>query len=293
MHRSIAAGDPRPGSQVAAVPPLRSQAARARAPSRAPGRPDPMPPQRAFEEALGVARSDLAAVADEVGVIDVDVQSPGAPPAAGDRYDEALRSFMLAGEQLERAQRPADLVAVGAALERARYELACIRALLDGAGAPAHTAPCLFDPRHGPSTVEVQWSPGQTGARRPRRPGRRAAGPGLRGRCPAPGRRGGAGRPDRVARRPADPVLGRAGPLRAAARRLLRPLRRRPASVRSCCAARRSATRSRPTGSASEPRARVKSRPAHAGHRVGLTERTSRCCDLTLRPCGRAVAADR
>jgi hypothetical protein len=119
---------------------------------------------RAFEEALGLARSDLAAVADEVGVIDVDVQSPGASPDAADRYDEALRSFMLAGEQLERAQRPADLVTVGAALERARHELACTRALLDGADLPAHTAPCLFDPRHGPSAVEVHWFPGQTGA---------------------------------------------------------------------------------------------------------------------------------
>jgi hypothetical protein len=120
--------------------------------------------QRALEEALAVARSDLAAVADEVGVIDVDVQSPGAPPDAGDRYDEALRSFMLAGEQLERAQRPADLVTVGGALERVRYELSVIRGLLDGVEAPARTPPCLFDPRHGPSTVEVEWSPGETGA---------------------------------------------------------------------------------------------------------------------------------
>jgi hypothetical protein len=120
--------------------------------------------RRAFEEALGVARSDLATIADEVGVIDVDVQSATAPPDAGDRYDEALRSFMLAGEQLERAQRPADLVAVGAGLERARYELACARALLDAADSPALTAPCLFDPRHGPSVAEVQWSPGQIAA---------------------------------------------------------------------------------------------------------------------------------
>ncbi len=111
-----------------------------------------------------MARSDLAAVADEVGVIDVEVQSPGAPPDAGDRYDEALRSFMLAGEQLESAQRPADLVAVGRALEGALYELTCIRALLDGVAAPARTAPCLFDPRHGPSAAEVQWSPGHAGA---------------------------------------------------------------------------------------------------------------------------------
>jgi hypothetical protein len=78
---------------------------------------------RAFEEALAVARSDLAAVADELGGFDVDVHSPAAPADARDRYDEALRSFMLAGEQLERAQRPAELVAVGAALEQTRYEL--------------------------------------------------------------------------------------------------------------------------------------------------------------------------
>jgi hypothetical protein len=132
--------------------------------SGAPGSAPSDPAQRALGEALVVARSDLAAIADEVGVIDVDVQSPGAPPDAGDRYDEALRSFMLAGEQLERAQRSADLVAVGGALELARYDLACVRALLDGADSPARTAPCLFDPRHGPSAAEVPWSPGQAGA---------------------------------------------------------------------------------------------------------------------------------
>jgi hypothetical protein len=131
--------------------------------SGAPGSAGSEAAERAFAEALDVARADLAAVADEVGVIDVDVQSPTAPPRAGDHFDEALRSFMLAGEQLERAQRPADLVAVGEAFERAQYELACVRALLDGADAPARTAPCLFDPRHGPSVAEASWSPGATG----------------------------------------------------------------------------------------------------------------------------------
>lgn len=127
---------------------------------------------RAFREAVGAARSDLATVADEIGVLDVDVQSPAAPPDAADRYGEALRSFMLAGEQLERAQRPADLVAVGVALERARYDLGCARALLDGTDPPVRSAPCLFDPRHGPSAAEAQWSPSQTGAadRRDARP---------------------------------------------------------------------------------------------------------------------------
>jgi hypothetical protein len=126
----------------------------------APGSAESDAAERALEEALTVARSDLAAVADDLGVFDVDVHSPAAPPDARDRYDEALRSFMLAGEQLERAQRPADLVAVGAALEHTRYELSCTRALLDGDDPPASTAPCLFDPRHGSSVSEVPWTPG-------------------------------------------------------------------------------------------------------------------------------------
>jgi hypothetical protein len=129
----------------------------------APGSAESDAAERALEEALAVARSDLAAVADDLGVFDVDVHSPPAPPDARDRYDEALRSFMLAGEQLERAQRPADLVSVGAALEQTRYELGCTRALLDGDDPPASTAPCLFDPRHGSSVAEVPWAPGGVG----------------------------------------------------------------------------------------------------------------------------------
>ena len=118
----------------------------------------------ASEEALAVARSDLAVVGDEVGVLDFDVQSPAAPTEAGAHYDDALRSYMVAGERVDRAERPADLVAVGEALERVRYQLACARALLDGAEPPAHVAPCLFDPRHGPSSHDVPWAPGGAAA---------------------------------------------------------------------------------------------------------------------------------
>jgi hypothetical protein len=107
-----------------------------------------------------VAWSDLAAVGDAVGVLDIDLQSPAAAADAGTHYDDALRSYMVAGERVDRAERPADLVAVGEALERVRHQLAVARTLLDGAEPPAHAEPCLFDPRHGPSSQDVAWAPG-------------------------------------------------------------------------------------------------------------------------------------
>ena len=128
------------------------------------GAAEPGSASGASEAALAVAQSDLVALGDEVGVLDVDVQSPAAPADAGTHYDDALRFYMVAGERVDGAERPADLVAVGEALERVRYELASARALLDGVEPPAHTAPCLFDPRHGPSSREVPWAPGRAAA---------------------------------------------------------------------------------------------------------------------------------
>jgi hypothetical protein len=113
--------------------------------------------ERVWEVALGVAREELAAAGDAVGVLDVEVQSPGAPPAAGTRFDAAVRAFMGVGERLERASELRELVAVGEALEQTRYEIAAVRALLQGAPLPERLAPCLFDPAHGPSARQLAW----------------------------------------------------------------------------------------------------------------------------------------
>ena len=56
-------------------------------------------------------------------------------------------------------QSPRDLEPVGAAVEEGRYAMACARARLEGRELPERTAPCFFDPRHGPSAREVEWSP--------------------------------------------------------------------------------------------------------------------------------------
>jgi len=137
-------------------------------------------PTRA-REALSVARSDLAAVADEVGVLDVDVQSSSCRPLPRIATTSAAIVHVRRRTARRRAA-PGDLVGVA---PRWSGPATSSRALGRCSTAPtrrAHRAvPVRSAPR--PSVAEVPWSrPERRG-----RPGRHAAGAGLRGRRPAPG----------------------------------------------------------------------------------------------------------
>ena len=45
------------------------------------------------------------------------------------------------------------------ALEEGRYEMEVAKARLEGREPPERRPPCFFDPRHGPSVEDVEWSP--------------------------------------------------------------------------------------------------------------------------------------
>ena len=54
---------------------------------------------------------------------------------------------------------PAEVEDVVRRLADARYELVAIDALRQGRPVPERTAPCFFDPRHGPSVDEQPFTP--------------------------------------------------------------------------------------------------------------------------------------
>src|SRR3954454_3674198 len=84
---------------------------------------------------------------------------PGADPAAKADYERALDSYEQANGRFERAQRPADLGPVAQALEEGRYAMTSAKARLNGEAPPERRPPCFFDPRHGPSSRDVEWAP--------------------------------------------------------------------------------------------------------------------------------------
>jgi hypothetical protein len=115
--------------------------------------------QREWEEVQTQARDDLVALGEDIRSLDVDIEMPDVKADAKQRYQQAVEAYQDAEQALEHAGRPDDLGRVTSSLEEGRYAMTCAQALLEGREPPERRAPCFFDPRHGPSTEDVDWAP--------------------------------------------------------------------------------------------------------------------------------------
>jgi len=104
-------------------------------------------------------RDDLVALGDDIRALDLDVEMPGVDPRAKADYDRAVAAYDRADALVERARTAEDFEPVGAALEEGRYTMTAAKERLAGREPPERTPPCFFDPRHGPSSREVEWAP--------------------------------------------------------------------------------------------------------------------------------------
>jgi hypothetical protein len=112
-----------------------------------------------FAEVKDNVRDDLIVLGEEIRALDLDMQMPDVSGGARTDYETAVNAYDRANRTYETARRPADLEPVGAALEEGRWAMTSARARLEGREPPERTSPCFFDPRHGPSSREVEWAP--------------------------------------------------------------------------------------------------------------------------------------
>jgi hypothetical protein len=115
--------------------------------------------RRQLSEVRQAARDDLVALGEDLRASDIDVSLADGNSAAKADYERALGCYERASTDLDRARRPEDMAAVSAALEEGRFAMASARARLEGRALPERRAPCVFDPRHGPSARDVKWAP--------------------------------------------------------------------------------------------------------------------------------------
>jgi hypothetical protein len=115
--------------------------------------------EREWEEVRSSAQDDLVGLGDDIRSLDVDIQMPGVSAEAKQRYDQSVQAYQRASEIFDRAERPEDLAPVSETLEEGRFAMASAKALIEGRPPPEHRPPCFFDPRHGPSTEDVEWAP--------------------------------------------------------------------------------------------------------------------------------------
>lgn len=112
--------------------------------------------QAELAEVKAAAHDDLIALAEDVQKLEEPAESD---PRAKKEYAQALDCYDEATRSYDRAKQPRELETVAGALEEGRYHMNAAQAYVDGRTPPERRAPCFFDPRHGPSTRDVEWSP--------------------------------------------------------------------------------------------------------------------------------------
>lgn len=120
------------------------------------------------EEALAGVRDVIDEDITEYGerLAQFDMRDPRLDEEARADLESALNSYEKAKKELAAMRSTSDAAKVTTHLEDGRYALACVSARMNGEPLPERRPPCFIDPRHGPSTQDVMYTPaGATGAR--------------------------------------------------------------------------------------------------------------------------------
>jgi hypothetical protein len=112
----------------------------------------------------GVLDQDVTQLGERLGSFDL--TDPRLDDAGRADLQRALDAYATASDVSARATTDTDVTRATSELEEGRYALACVEARMDGRALPSHRAPCFVDPRHGPSSDDVEWAP-DGGAPRP------------------------------------------------------------------------------------------------------------------------------
>ncbi|MFZ8909379.1 MAG: hypothetical protein ACO20A_01830 [Candidatus Nanopelagicales bacterium] len=104
-----------------------------------------------------VLDEDVTALGERLGAFDLG--DSRLDDAGREDLQKALDSYARASDAAGRATSDADVTRATNELEEGRYALACVEARMEGRALPSHRPPCFADPRHGPSTDDVDWAP--------------------------------------------------------------------------------------------------------------------------------------
>lgn len=119
----------------------------------------------ALEKLRVVVDEDITAFGEELDRLDFHPSEKGADDATIAEYERGLDSYDRAKSLMGAAEHPHDVRGVTEALQDGRYSLAVLDARRNGRPVPDRRPACFFDPRHGPATTDVSWSPALGAAR--------------------------------------------------------------------------------------------------------------------------------
>jgi len=112
-----------------------------------------------LQQVKKTAEEDVTSFGEEVAELDVITAGVELDTGGAQDYKQALDSYDVAKETLEKVDEPSDIRNVTEALEDGRYAAKCVRARVDGRPLPVRRPPCFFNPQHGPSVEDIDWAP--------------------------------------------------------------------------------------------------------------------------------------
>jgi hypothetical protein len=116
--------------------------------------------QRArLEPVKKLAEEDVTALGTELQALDAELGGRQLDEGARADYQRALDAYEAAKVSAARIGAPDEVRHVTEILEDGRYAIACVRARVAGEPLPTRRPPCFFDPRHGLSVADVEWTP--------------------------------------------------------------------------------------------------------------------------------------
>jgi hypothetical protein len=111
--------------------------------------------REALEQIRPTVDEDITAYGEALGAAPTDKSDA----AMREDYAQALDAYDRAKSALRSARKPDDIRAVSEALDEGRFALATLDARRADRPLPERRPPCFFDPRHGPSVEDRDWTP--------------------------------------------------------------------------------------------------------------------------------------
>ena len=102
---------------------------------------------------------DVTVLGEQVAELHLDTLGDNLDPAAHDHYRRALENYDQAKQLLDASETAEDVVVVEQVVADARYHRAAVLAVIAGDPLPERREPCFFNPQHGPSMQDVDWTP--------------------------------------------------------------------------------------------------------------------------------------
>ncbi|RYB91416.1 hypothetical protein EUA06_08805 [Nocardioides glacieisoli] len=113
----------------------------------------------AWRTARKLMDEDVTVLGEQVAELHVDTLGDAPDTEAVDHYRRALENYDQATSLLAASETVEDVVAIEQVVADARYHRAAVIAIRDGDPLPGRREPCFFNPQHGPSMQDVEWTP--------------------------------------------------------------------------------------------------------------------------------------